>query len=322
MSPIAFEREQNQREQNEREQSEREHSTRERWPTRIVIAGGLIAFVMLMCVVTLPWTLSAETSVSYLKQNAAAVRAAPELSTGGLFGYDTLGRSIVGRTLLGGCISLLIGFAAAGIAVVLGTFVGLVAGYSGGWVDGVLMRVVDILYGLPYILLVILFKIALEPPLTALLNSAQAANLCVLFLSIGLVSWLTMARVVRGQVLVLREMPFIEAARAMGLPRWRIFLRHVLPNLIGPIIVYATLTVPAAILQESFLSFLGVGVKLPLPTWGSLASEGVAALSPVKSYWWTLVFPCGALMLTLLCLTLIGDGLRDWLDPKKDSAKI
>jgi oligopeptide transport system permease protein len=299
-----------------------EKNLRVRLPGRVFVCGVLIACVILLCAATLPWTLSGDTSISYLKQNAELVRAAPSFSTGGLFGYDALGRSIIGRTLLGGCISLLIGFAAAAIAVVLGTCVGLFAGYTGGWVDAVLMRGVDILYGLPYILLVILFKIALEPPLADLFNSSQLANLCVLFLAIGLVSWLTMARVVRGQVLVLREMPFVEAARALGLPRWRIFVKHVLPNLVGPIIVYATLTIPAAILQESFLSFLGVGVKLPLPTWGSLASEGVAALSPVKSYWWTLVFPCGALMLALLCLNFLGDGLRDWLDPKKDSAKL
>jgi ABC-type dipeptide/oligopeptide/nickel transport system permease subunit len=131
-----------------------------------------------------------------------------------------------------------------------------------------------------------------------------------------------MARVVRGQVLSLRELPFIEAGRAMGLPGRRIFLRHVLPNLVGPITVYATLTVPAAILQESFLSFLGVGVRLPLPTWGNLASEGVAALTPVKFYWWMLTFPCLLLMSTLLSLNFLGDGLRDLIDAKNDAAKL
>jgi ABC-type dipeptide/oligopeptide/nickel transport system permease subunit len=197
------------------------------------------------------------------------------------------------------------------------------------------MRTVDVMYGLPYILLVILLKIGMETPLVNgferlqkhvlhvdWFSSAQAANLVVMFLSIGLVSWLTMARVVRGQVLALRGLPFVEAARAMGLPQRRIFLKHVLPNLIGPITVYATLTVPSAILQESFLSFLGVGVKLPLPTWGSLASDGVAALSPVKFYWWMLLFPCLLLMAALLALNFLGDGLRDWLDPKKDAGKL
>lgn len=301
--------------------------------------------IILACLITLPWTIGEPSHTTtatgpltlstlyYDTQTPVNVRGTPQATLGGLFGYDTLGRSILGRCLLGGAISLAVGFAAATIAVVLGVSVGLFAGYTGGWVDALLMRSVDVLYGLPYILLVILFKIALEGPLAILFgkvsraidwkfDSAQAANLTVMFLAIGLVSWLTMARVVRGQVLTLRELPYIEACRAMGLPRWRIFLRHVLPNLMGPIIVYATLTVPSAILQESFLSFLGVGVKLPLPTWGSMASDGVAALSPVKNYWWTLLFPCLLLMVTLLSLNFLGDGLRDLFDPKRETSKI
>jgi ABC-type dipeptide/oligopeptide/nickel transport system permease subunit len=150
----------------------------------------------------------------------------------------------------------------------------------------------------------------------------QAANLVVLFAAIGLVSWLTMARVVRGQVLSLRGLPYIEACRALGLKERRVFLRHILPNLVGPITVYATLTVPSAILQESFLSFLGVGVNPPLATWGSLASEGVEQLSPLRFYWWLLVFPCALLAVTLLSLNFLGDGLRDVFDPKKEAAKI
>ncbi len=296
-------------------------SRRERLPGRIVFGGSVVAFILLLCLVSLPITLG-EGALGYKVQVGELVRSAPAANLGGFFGYDMLGRSILGRCLLGGTISLTIGLAAAAIAVVLGTTVGLIAGYKGGWIDATLMRAVDILYGLPYILLVILFKIGLEPPLTRLFGSAQTANLVVLFLAIGLVSWLTMARVVRGQVLSLREMPFIEACRAMGIPETRIFIKHILPNLIGPITVYATLTVPSAILQESFLSFLGVGVRPPLPTWGSLASEGVAALSPIKFYWWMLLFPCLLLMTTLLSLNFLGDGLRDWLDPKKDAAKL
>ncbi|HEY0008524.1 MAG TPA: ABC transporter permease, partial [Tepidisphaeraceae bacterium] len=281
--------------------------------------------------ITLPWTLSPGSPLYYNNQVTDQMRKGPAAVLGGLFGYDTLGRSILGRCLLGGAVSLGVGFAAALIAVVVGTTVGLVSGYAGGWVDALLMRIVDVLYGLPYILLVILLKIALEGRLERQIelwqggryfSSAQASNLIVMFLSIGLVSWLTMARVVRGQVLSLREMPFIEAGRALGLPQNRIFTRHVLPNLVGPITVYATLTVPGAVLQESFLSFLGVGVRLPLPTWGTLASEGVAALSPVKFYWWMLLFPCLLLMTTLLSLNFVGDGLRDLLDPKKDTAKL
>ena len=140
--------------------------------------------------------------------------------------------------------------------------------------------------------------------------------------AIGLVGWLTMARVVRGQVLSLRSQPFIEAAKALGLPERRIFIRHILPNLVGPITVYATLTVPSAILQESFLSFLSVGINPPLPTWGSLASDAIASLSPVKIYWWMLLFPCLLLVITLLSLNFVGDGLRDVFDPKRDQGKL
>ena len=141
--------------------------------------------------------------------------------------------------------------------------------------------------------------------------------------AIGAVSWLTMARVIRGQVLSLRSQPFIEACKAAGLPEWRIFIKHLLPNLIGPITVYATLIVPSAILQESFLSFLGIGINPPVPTWGSLASEGLLpALNPVNARWWMLVFPCTLLAVTLLSLNFVGDGLRDVFDPKRDAAKI
>jgi oligopeptide transport system permease protein len=229
---------------------------------------------------------------------------------------------MLSRCLLGGACSLAIGLIAAAISVFLGVTIGLLAGYRGGWLDALLMRSVDILYGLPYVLLVILLKIALERPLSALLGG-QAANFVVLFLAIGLVSWLTMARVVRGQVLSLRAQPFVEACRAAGLPQWRIFTHHLLPNLVGPITVYATLIVPSAILNESFLSFLGIGIQPPIPTWGALASDGLLpALNPINQRWWMLVFPCLLLAITLLSLNFCGDGLRDVFDPKREAAKI
>jgi len=178
-----------------------------------------------------------------------------------------------------------------------------------------------VLYGLPYVLLVVLFKVAFEPKLVDAGFDQQSASVVVLFLAIGLVSWLTMARVVRGQVLSLRSQPFIEACRAIGMKERRIFVRHILPNLVGPITVYATLTVPSAMLQESFLSFLGVGINPPLPSWGNLASEAVEMLYP-RFYWWMLVFPCTLLAVTLLSLNFVGDGLRDVFDPKKEAAKI
>jgi oligopeptide transport system permease protein len=306
---------------------------------RVVVGGGILVFVFLLSLVTLPWTLNRDSALYYDRQESAVVRfppltgAVPNAAIGSTEyrrdlrpkawgGYDMLGRSILARCLLGGSISLAIGFASALISVVLGVGVGLIAGYRGGLVDSFLMRIVDILYGLPYVLLVVLFKIAFERPLEALFDSKQASNLVVMFMAIGLVSWLTMARVVRGQVLSIRSQPYIEACRAMGLPEWRIFFKHILPNLVGVITVYATLTVPVAILQESFLSFLGVGVNPPLPTWGSLASDAVASLSPVKLYWWMLVFPCILLVVTLLSLNFVGDGLRDVFDPKRDAAKI
>ncbi len=292
---------------------------------RIVLGGGVLLVILLTCLGTLPMTLRGSSDFFYDLQHPGAGQLPPQLSPAWMwFGTTKLGQSLLGRCLTGGVISLTIGLAAAAISVFLGVAVGLLAGYRGGWVDALLMRTVDVLYGLPYILLVILFKIALEKPLQWHdYLSDRAANVVVLFLAIGLVSWLTMARVVRGQVLSLRSLPFIDAARASGLPEMRIFLRHLLPNLIGPITVYATLTIPQAILQESFLSFLGIGIQPPLPTWGSLASEGMTmALNPIDSRWWLLVFPCTLLAVTLLSLNFLGDGLRDVFDPKRTASNV
>jgi oligopeptide transport system permease protein len=288
--------------------------------------GGLLALMLLACLATLPWTTDPTGPLYYDRQDRKLSEVAPRLYPAWmLMGTDRLGHPLLSRCLIGGTISLTIGVSAAAISVILGVSVGLLAGFAGGWVDALLMRAVDVLYGLPYILLVILLKIAMEEPLRKYLfhDAGPAANLVVLFLAIGLVSWLTMARVIRGQVLSLRTLPFIEAAHAAGLGRWRIFTRHLLPNLVGPITVYATLTIPQAILQESFLSFLGVGVQPPLPTWGSLAADGLMpALNPIHSRWWLLVFPCTLLAVTLLSLNFLGDGLRDVFDPKRDTAKL
>lgn len=291
---------------------------------RILVGGGVLLVIVLLCVGTLPWTLGSKSSLYFDDQKPQRARAEPTFAqTVMLFGADAHGRSLLGRCMLGGAISLAIGISAATISVALGVGVGLLAGYRGGWVDSLLMRIVDILYGLPYILLVILLKIALEGPLAKVTISSMAANLVVLFIAIGSVSWLTMARVIRGQVLSLRSQPFIEAARAAGLGEGRIFFHHLLPNLVGPILVYATLIIPQAILQESFLSFLGIGVQAPLPTWGSLASEGLLpALNTIDTHWWLLFFPCVFLAITLLCLNFMGDGLRDVFDPKAEAAKI
>jgi oligopeptide transport system permease protein len=289
---------------------------------RVIFGGGLILLILLACLLSIPWTTDPASSIYFDSQEPAASRRPPQMDSFRMWmGSDALGPSLMGRCLLGGVISLTIGVVAAAISVGVGVTVGLIAGYRGGWIDGLLMRIVDVLYGLPYILLVILLKIALERPLNGIFP--HAANLVVMFLAIGLVSWLTLARVIRGQVLSLRSQPFIEAARAMGLPRGRIFFHHLLPNLAGPIIVYATLTIPQAILQESLLSFLGIGIQPPLPSWGSLAADGLGpALNPVHSRWWLLVFPCTLLAVTLLSLNFVGDGLRDALDPKREAGKI
>lgn len=239
-------------------------------------------------------------------------------------GVDELGRDLLARTLYGGAISLSLGVLAAGVAVVIGTTYGAIAGYAGGRADAVLMRIVDVIYALPTLLLLMLLTVSLGTRLEQLRWSTGApllggawSRFVVIAVAIGGVSWLTVARVVRGQVLSLREQPFIEAARALGLSPQRILWRHVLPNLAGPIIVFATLAVPQAILQESFLSFLGVGVQAPQATWGLLAADGVRLLNPERFYWWLVLFPCLALSLTLLALNFVGDGLRDALDARR-----
>lgn len=278
----------------------------------------VLTLIILTCLGTL-----GISSTRYQHQQLDFNRHPPQLSPDfAPFGYDILGRNLLWRCLFGGVVSLGIGLAAAAISVTIGTLWGIVAGWYGGRIDNIMMRLVDILYGLPYILLIILLKMAFEPKLEALFErffgqgQGKAANIIILFIAIGGVSWLTMARVVRGQVLSLKAQPFIESTRALGLPTRRIMLRHLLPNLLGPIIVYATLTVPQAILQESFLSFLGIGIQPPMPTWGSLAAESVKAVNTVRSFWWQVFFPCSLLGLTLLCLNFIGDGLRDAFDPK------
>jgi len=268
-----------------------------------------LAVLIAVMLVTLP-----VTARRYDVQVLALNRTPPSASHVG--GFDALGRDMLVRCLFGGVISFSVGTGAALLSVTLGVLWGAISALAGGRVDNAMMRLVDILYGLPYILLVILMKVAFERPLTALIGDKQVANIVILFVAIGSVSWLTMARVIRGQVLSLRQMPFVEAARAAGVGPMRILIRHLLPNLVGPIVVYATLTVPQAILQESFLSFLGIGVAPPVPTWGSLAADGVAAINTVVSFWWMLLYPCLFLGVTLLALNFVGDGLRDAFDPK------
>ena len=239
------------------------------------------------------------------------------------FGHDDLGRSVFYRILPGFLVSLAIGLAAAVMAVAIGVTWGATAALAGGRVDFIMMRFVDVLYGLPYILMVILLKVGLTRPLTMLLGGhSRGTDLVILLLAIGGVSWLTMARVIRGQVLSLRSQPFVEAARAYGAGALHLFRRHLLPNLVGPIAVYATLVIPQAMLQESFLSFLGIGIQQPMPSLGRLAADGVQAVNMFVGYWWLIVFPCVVLLLTLLALNFIGDAMRDAYDPKSKTVML
>ncbi len=252
----------------------------------------------------------------------AAATANHSYLPGRWLGTDRNGRDVFARCLAGGAVSLTVGLSAAGIAVLIGTAYGAYAGYRGGRIDALMMRLVDILFGLPSILLVVLLGVAVEGRLRAWGPSLgqgprQAIELLTLLIAIGGVSWLTMARVIRGQVLSIKGMPYLEAARAAGVPPRRQFLSHVLPNLIGPIAVYATLAVPSAILAESFLSFLGIGIRDPLPSWGNLAADGLSELNTVHSRWWLLAAPCALIAIALLALNFLGDALRERFDPAR-----
>lgn len=214
-------------------------------------------------------------------------------------GTDVLGRDLLARVLYGGRISIMVGLVATFVALVIGVTYGAIAGFVGGKVDLVMMRIVDILYALPFAIFVILLMVFF------------GRNIFLLFFAIGAVEWLTMARIVRGQVLSIKKMEFIEAARALGLGRRRIIFKHVIPNAIGPVIVYTTLTIPAVMMLEAFLSFLGLGVQAPMSSWGVLIKDGSEKM---EEYWWLLVFPGALFSLTLFSLNFLGDGLRDALD--------
>ena len=258
------------------------------------IGGGLFIGIALLCLIG-PFIVPHSHETTQLAYGAQAP------SWTHWFGTDELGRDILVRTLIGGRISIGVGFAATVVALLIGVVYGMIAGYYGGRVETIMMRFVDTLYALPFTIIVIL--------LTVLLGR----SILLIFLAIGAVEWLTMARIVRGQTKALRKQTFIDAAIVGGVPTRRILGRHILPNLLSPVIVFTTLTIPAVILLESVISFLGLGVQPPMSSWGILINEGAVKLD---IYPWMLIFPALFFSLTIFAFNFVGDGLRDALDPK------
>jgi oligopeptide transport system permease protein len=260
---------------------------------RLAVAGGITLLVLALACVVGPWLSPYDYAEQDLNNTFAPPGAAHWLGT------DQLGRDLLVRLLSGGRISLGVGLCATFVALTIGVTYGAVAGYLGGRADAAMMRFVDIVYALPFTIFVILLMVFF------------GRNIILLFVAIGAVEWLTMARIVRSQVMALKKMEFIEAARALGYSHGRIIFRHLLPNALGPIIVYTTLTIPAVMLLEAFLSFLGLGVQPPMSSWGTLIKDGAEKM---EEYWWLLVFPGAMFSLTLFSLNFLGDGLRDALD--------
>ncbi len=269
-----------------------------------LLAGLTIILLVLLCFVgptIIEWT----WGYDYQTQNLAYGAKPP--SAQHWFGTDFHGRDLFTRVLYGGQISLMVGLLAAVVAALIGTAYGAIAGYAGGRVDSIMMRIVDVIYALPYMFLVII------------LVTMFGKSLLLIFLALGFVGWLMTARIVRGQILSLKEREFVQAARSLGTGDVGIVLTHLIPNTLGPIIVYFTLTVPSMILQEAFLSFLGLGVQAPRPSLGALINEGA---NHMTIFWWELVFPGGIMAVLLFSLNFLGDGIRDALDPQmKKGAK-
>ncbi|MGY8850712.1 MAG: ABC transporter permease [Pseudomonadales bacterium] len=256
-----------------------------------------LAIILLLCLVSLltPWI----APYGYEEQNLLLGATPP--SAAHWLGTDIFGRDMLTRIMYGGRVSLTVGFIATAVALVIGVLWGAVAGFVGGRVDAVMMRIVDIMYALPFMIFIVLLMVVF------------GRNILLLFLAIGAVEWLTMARIVRGQVMNLRKQEFVEAAYSLGLSQWTIIRRHIIPNTLGPVIVYTTLTIPSVMLLEAFLSFLGLGIQPPQSSWGLLINYGVETM---EEYPWLLIFPGVTLSLTLFALNFLGDGLRDALDPR------
>ena len=262
---------------------------------KVALTGGsFIVFLIILSILT-PWI----APYDYSFQDLSLGPSSPSIMH--LLGTDTLGRDLLTRMLYGSRISLLVGFIATFVALFIGVIWGTVAGFYGGKIDTVMMRIVDVLYGIPFIILIILLMVIF------------GRNLVLLFMAIGAVEWLTMARIVRSQVMSITQQEYVMASKAMGVSNLSIIYRHLMPNTLGPVIVYATLTIPQVMLLESFLSFLGLGVQPPMSSWGLLIRDGAVAM---EEYWWLLVFPAIIFSITLFSLNFVGDGLRDALDPR------
>ena len=263
---------------------------------KAAVTGMVTLAVLVLAAIVGPWL----SPFTYDQVNKSDVWL-PPLANGHLMGSDALGRDLLTRLLIGLRVSLAIGFVATFVSLVIGVAWGAVAGYVGGKLDEVMMRFVDVLYSLPFIFFVILLMVTF------------GSNIILIFVAIGAVEWLTMSRIVRGQTLTLKHKEFVEAARASGLNRGAIIARHIVPNLLGPVVVYVTLTIPAVILAESFQSFLGLGVQPPMASLGALIAGGASDMELAP---WLLIFPSIIMVTTLMSFNFIGDGLRDAIDPK------
>ncbi len=276
------------------------------WSTLRQNRAAMAAAVILGALVLLVLVGPSLSDHRYDKPNWDEIAVPPSLTGGHLFGTDSLGRDLFTRTLMGGRLSLLVGVVSTLVSMLIGIAWGATAGFLGGRADRIMMRIVDILYALPFMFLVILLMVLF------------GRNILLIFVAIGACNWLDMARIVRGQTLGLKQREFIEAARVSGVKPGRIILRHIVPNLLGVVVIYVTLTIPQVILVESFLSFLGLGVQEPQTSWGVMVSDGAMDMENAP---WMLVFPAAFLAVTLFCFNYLGDGLRDALDPRDRSGR-
>ncbi len=292
---------------------------------RLAVFGMIVLAIMVVAVALGPPLIRWMTGITadYIPAEGELIRSFPP-SSEHLMGTDEAGRDMLARVLQGGRISLMVGIISTIVSLIVGVSYGAIAGYLGGRIDNFMMRLVDIIYAIPYILIVIVLLSVFGGPnmpdwigwLSEKLGGAgnqSLSQIFLLFFALGLVSWLTMARVVRGQILSLKNQEFVLAAKATGVSTFGIIFRHLVPNALGPVIVYATLTVPSVMLTEAFLSYLGLGVQAPYASWGSLAADGI---KNIAIFPWQLIFPGVTMALTLFSLNFLGDGLRDALDPQ------